>query len=300
MAVPLFPKRIHIEPTNLCNQKCHFCPRNEMDRSLGKMPLDLFKKIVADCRGFDIRLWLHFMGEPLLNPALFDMIAHAKEQGVREVGLSTNATYLTDRKAMDLLRTPLDRLEFSIDALDREYFLRMRGVDEFDKVKANMEEFLRQKNSMGGKKPVVTLSFMRTPENNARRQEIIDTWQPLLGKKDFIMMIDEMSFVDFERRGSQDPRYGKRTPCNWLWQYMVILWNGDVSLCASDYDGKEIMGNANEQSLSDIFNGEKFAEFRQRHLQGEYDRIANCAQCDIWKNMEFEGYEYEGYTNILA
>jgi len=295
----LFPKRIHIEPTNFCNQKCHFCPRNEMERPQGNMKLELFQKIADDCRGHDVRVWLHFMGEPLLNPALFDMIEYGKRRGIREIGFSTNAAFLNPKNLQRLLDSPLDRLEMSMDALDKDYFFHMRGVDEFETVRANMIEFLRIKKASNRKTPKTTIQFMRTPENEARRAEIVETWKPRLTGDDFIMFIDEMDFAGFERRGSVEAKYS-RTPCNWLWKYMVILWNGDVTPCASDYDGRDIMGNAGEQTVEEIYNGEKYSRYRNHHLNHEFGRIANCSGCEVWKTMEFEGHEHPGYTNILG
>ncbi len=299
MSEILFPSRIHIEPSNFCNQKCHLCPRNEMERAEGNMSLEVFQKIADDCQGHDPKLWLHFMGEPLLNKSLFDMVRYAKGLGMSEVGFSTNASFLDDRLAQEILDSPLDRLEFSIDALDAEYFHHMRGIDEYHHVKANVEKFLQLKYEQKRSIPRTSIQFMSTPENQARRGEISAAWEPRLQGDDFIMFINEMDFVDFDRRLPTQTIY-ERTPCNWLWKYCVVLWNGDVALCASDYDGTDIMGNVMEQSLEEIFNGEKYRAYRELHVAGDYAKIANCAKCEVWRTMEFQGHETPGYTNILA
>ncbi|MFQ5717173.1 MAG: radical SAM/SPASM domain-containing protein [Nitrospinales bacterium] len=299
MTSQFFPQRINIEPTNFCNQKCHFCPRNEMERPVGNMELDLFKKIIDDLAGRQVKVWLHFMGEPLLNPALFDMIEFAKSRNVSEVGLSTNASFLKGKNKDRLLAAPLDRLEFSLDALDRSAFLKMRGVDEFEKVRDHVVDFLRTKYASKKKTPVTSIQFMRTEETLESQREIVAAWKPLLEDDDFIMMIDEFSFVDFSRR-TPTGQNRERTPCDWLWKYMVILWNGDAPICLSDYDGTDVLGNVKNESIADIWNGEKINRYRRHHLNLEFGEIANCANCDVWKSREFEGREVEGYTNILT
>lgn len=269
-----------------------FCPRGEMERGQGNMKIDLFRKIIDNCAGHEVKIWLQFMGEPFLNPALIDMIKYAKKT-VPQVGLSTNASYLNAENISRLLDSPLDRLELSIDALDKDYFFRMRGVDEFDKVRANMINFLRLKRERNGIKPVTSLQFMHTKENSRRRAEVIDFWKPHLTENDFIMMIDEFSFVGHEPHNKlETPDESTRPPCDWLWKYMVILWNGDVSLCASDYDGTEILGNINSESLMDIWNGEKINKLRKHHTEKQFGKINNCASCQVWKSLG-------KYMNIL-
>lgn len=294
----LFPQRINIEPTNFCNQKCLFCPRGEMERDQGNMKLDLFRKIVDDCEGHKVKIWLQFMGEPFLNPALIEMVEYAHKKNVSQVGLSTNASYLNAKNISLLLDSPLDRLELSLDAVDKDYFIHMRGIDEFDKVRTNMMNFLRQKKERGKTKPVTSVQFMRTTENQANRQQVIDFWKPHLMQDDFIMMIDEVPFLGYERHNKhQEPLKTKprdsRPPCDWLWKYAVILWNGDVALCVSDYDGTEILGNVNSESLTDIWNGKKVGELRGYHTERRFDKIKNCSTCQLWLTPG-------EYTNILA
>ena len=46
---PIMPEIVQIESTNICNAKCVFCPRDEMERKQGVMSWELFKKIVDEC-----------------------------------------------------------------------------------------------------------------------------------------------------------------------------------------------------------------------------------------------------------
>ena len=95
MAVPApFPERINVEVTNHCNQRCPLCPRQAFTRPTGFMAPALFERIARECAAHTTRLWLHFLGEPLLHRDLVRMIRYAKEVGVHAVGLSTNAVSL--------------------------------------------------------------------------------------------------------------------------------------------------------------------------------------------------------------
>ena len=82
--VPLF---LHIDPVNLCNFKCTFCPTGDHDllesigRPKGMMSLATFEKIIGDLESMvakygtrPIEIDLFKDGEPLLNKNLAKMV----------------------------------------------------------------------------------------------------------------------------------------------------------------------------------------------------------------------------------
>ena len=83
--MPDFPRRVSVEVTNHCDQRCRLCPREAFTRPLGFMPRDLFAKIAAECARYDTVLWLHFLGEPLLHRELPALVRDAKQAGVGQV-----------------------------------------------------------------------------------------------------------------------------------------------------------------------------------------------------------------------
>ena len=158
-----FPSRVNVELTNHCNQRCPLCPRLGFTRPLGFMDRGLYERVALECAQHPTRLWLHFLGEPLLHRDVVRMIRFAKEAGVHEVGLSTNAVSLRGRLADELLASGLDRLECSLDADDPESYLAMRGRNHFARVKENVCAFLLRKRALGQERPVTSIQFMRTP-----------------------------------------------------------------------------------------------------------------------------------------
>ena len=162
-----FPTRLHIESTNICNLDCLFCPYGRQQRQKGYMGLDLFHKIIEECKGHDVRLWLHFLGEPLLNRDLPAMVAFAKAHGLPQVGFSTNGFFLTHELGEKLIRAGLDRLECSIDGVDPASYQHLRRSREFTRVVTNLQGFLRLRNELRTERPIVTIQFMKTPETVA-------------------------------------------------------------------------------------------------------------------------------------
>jgi len=97
------PLRLWIETASCCNLRCVMCPNKDVaTNAKGLMRLELFQKIIDQARHFALDINLHHRGEPLMNPALFDMISYAKAAGLK-VRFHTNGTLLDEVKARRLL-----------------------------------------------------------------------------------------------------------------------------------------------------------------------------------------------------
>jgi len=288
MDLATFPARIHVEPTNVCNLDCHFCPYSRQTRRKGFMDPALFRKIVDECRPHNPKLWLHFLGEPLLHKRLPELIEYGKAQGLTQLGLSTNLFFLTPALGERLVRAGLDRLECSVDGLDAEAYRRLRRSDQFSRVVQNLRAFLELRRRLGSDRPVVTLSFMKSQETLRDLPAIREMWVPRLGERDFLMLIDDISFAG-EMRGATASE--PRSPCRWLWNYAMILWNGDVVTCASDFDGHRVFGNLWEERLADIWHGPAYRALRQVHTDGRWQDSGLCAGCGDWALADGHGYQ---------
>jgi radical SAM protein with 4Fe4S-binding SPASM domain len=65
-----------------------------------------------------------------------------------------------------------------------------------------------------------------------------------------------------------------------MWHSCVITWDGNIVPCCFDKDAKYTMGNINEQSFREIWNGERYQEFRSRLFtgRGAIDICRNCTE----------------------
>jgi MoaA/NifB/PqqE/SkfB family radical SAM enzyme len=110
------------------------------------------------------RVLLHGIGEPLLNRDLPRMVAHLKERGA-SVLFNSNAIALGVRLGRALIDARLDELRVSLDATTPETYARVRGVDAFAKVVANLERFAGTKREMRASHPQVSLWFTALRDN---------------------------------------------------------------------------------------------------------------------------------------
>src|SRR5207249_10959413 len=80
--VPTLPRSLYLETTNRCDSKCQTCLRTF--RSL-EPPADLtLEQVRAIAEQFPLleRVVLHGIGEPLLNPEIFAIVAYLKSRAV--------------------------------------------------------------------------------------------------------------------------------------------------------------------------------------------------------------------------
>jgi len=81
--------------------------------------------------------------------------------------------------------------------------------------------------------------------------------------------------------------------CKHPWMSMTIKSNGEVAMCMEDYNNEIILGNAEEESLYDIWNGDKYDQFRKNHFN-----LTPCLKCTEECDMKLIG-NYNFSENII-
>ncbi|NPA97259.1 MAG: radical SAM protein [Crenarchaeota archaeon] len=109
------PSILQVESTNDCNLDCRICMRRGLNRRVGYIDIDEFKKLPLESFS---EICLHGWGEPLLHPRILDLISIVKKRG-RKASLSTNGL-LVEKLAEEILHSGLDELTFGIYTLSRK------------------------------------------------------------------------------------------------------------------------------------------------------------------------------------
>src|SRR3954447_1425902 len=133
------PTELQVEVTAACNLRCEMCLvayRPPLDRAHNSFAIDGFRDLLDELPDLQ-KITLQGLGEPLLAPDLFAMIAAASERGIR-VGFNTNATVLTRRKAERLVAAGLDWLHVSLDGATAATYEAIRKGSSFERVHRNV------------------------------------------------------------------------------------------------------------------------------------------------------------------
>ncbi|MBW4024219.1 MAG: radical SAM protein [Proteobacteria bacterium] len=150
------PVCLYLEVTNRCNLLCETCPRTfETLEPPADMSWELFTKIVDQVPNV-ARVVLHGVGEPMLVKQLPQMIRYLKDRGTY-VLFNTNGTLMQPKRFQELIDTGLDELRVSLDAADRETYLKVRGKDYFNRIVRDVGKFIAYQKQVGATTPRVSL-----------------------------------------------------------------------------------------------------------------------------------------------
>lgn len=269
-----FPPVVRIETTNACNSSCIMCPHSKMTRPIGIMAQNLYEKIVKECADNRVRtLHLHNFGEPLMDKHFIERIAFAKKIGIPKVKFFTNASLLNSEKAEAILDAGADEIKISVDGDSKETFEAIRIGLNYDEVSSNIIKLIELRNKRGLKKPVVKLNFVVRDDNRHEKQQFTARWRKI---------VDSVSY-DEQHNWSNQGASGKEREvfhaCLRIWNTFTILWDGRVALCCLDYDGKEILGNVNNQNIIGIWKGGRLAKIREQHIFRDFTDLSLCRSC---------------------
>ena len=254
----------NFEVTNHCNLRCAMCPVNRgMKRKRGFMEFSLFKKIIDEAPALEFLLAFQW-GEPLLHKDFFKMIRYAHDRGIRTM-VSSNGTLLNDEVNQKLIESGLTRITFSIDGVGQTH-TKIRAYP-YEKLKENILR-LKEARDKAGEFPRIEANMTVYEENEHDVDAFFTEWKPLLDRVQAITVF------------TTDNR---KTKCRELWRgLLVVLWDGRVSICCADYEGEEIVGDANQETLREIWNGKKMREIRLFHCEGKFPPV--CKTCGEYES----------------
>lgn len=275
-----FPKHLRIELTNRCNLACIMCPITEMERTLGNMDIELFKKIVTDAAANGTTfVYLHAWGESTIHRDMFKMVREAKKVGL-QVGLSTNCTLLNEERAREVVDSGLDFLILSMDGAIKETYEKVRKNGDFEAVRQNITNMLETK-ARAGRGPFTVLQLIRMTETQSEVDAFVSYWNNVAPDSVFVKKLWtwDGKAEDINRLLIEEAPNAVNTVCQALWKQLVIHWNGDVVPCCTDIEGKLHLGNLREQTLEEVWNGEPMRDLRRAHTEGRRKGLYPCDGC---------------------
>ena len=286
------PPTASIEITNRCNANCKICARHSMTRPLQIIDRKLFEKIVNDLVKMKVKkINLTGFGESLIDPDLANKVRYAKQTGIDYVCIITNGSLLAKDKQIDLMTAGIDEIRFSIDSLDEKEYQDNRKLD-LKIVLENLESIIQLKKEQPECKTKVGITSVVYQKRSWK--DIGQIYKKYKNKVDFITYqlshdwIGANKDLKFAKTKKFIAKNVRLYPCPFLWYYLVIWSNGNISPCCLDYDNKMKMGNAAQQNLKNIWQGEIFQRIRKKHLARQANQIPPCQNCTFYPNWWME------------
>ncbi len=303
------PRQLTLETTNACNADCVFCAyqyQSDFRQGIGCMPDELFQKVLEQYKEISGRnlSFTPVVGDPLLDPDILQRLKAACDAGFH-VSFHTNGLFL-DRIDLDgFVRTGIKELHLSTAPFDPESHKLLYRTDHYDELIRGVTRLLEARNSFadeGGdalrfsiefrahipfrevlerpdfKNKVLPLLTQAEESGVAALVTGFDTWGGQINEKDLPGMM----------RLAIPPRV-KRRPCALTFSPQV-LWDGKVRACpcyfgpVSTRDARDdlFIGDLNEESLSEIWHGDRIRRLRRRFASG--DLPALCKKCTMYSS----------------
>jgi radical SAM protein with 4Fe4S-binding SPASM domain len=263
---------LNIELTSRCNKNCWICGRRRIEKeypelalNYGDMAFPLVERIAAQLPAH-IVVQLHNNGEGLLYPRFGEALKLFKNQVTNIV---TNGKLLLE-KADEIIGN-LDTLAVSVIEKDPE------TDEQFEIIRS----FLKLKKEC---KPYMVLRI--NGEVDVRRYEKLNL---LMVRRALHSALGSFNYL------KTSPTIPEIGICLDFLHHLAINKDGKVSICVRfDPQGVGVIGDAETQTLEEIWNSPLRLEWLAHHKEGRRDLIPLCSYCHFWGVPTAGSYETSG------
>jgi radical SAM protein with 4Fe4S-binding SPASM domain len=231
------------------------------------------------------------LSEPTLYPKLVDAVALIKNHIPQaKVKIITNAIDLNENLSARLIKAGLDQITISLNGVNKVDYLKLNGVDEYEKVVKNIESLIKNRANENTNSPTLNINLKIHEGNLKHIPHTLSYWSRFLLDSDIISTSEILPLT--EKGGAESFRSSKakeRYPCSHLWGEVKLDVNGNIYPCdgkVMDYNFRQkselFLGNINKTTIKNVYLSKKVSCFRKKHLQNNIDSLPTCVQCPIW------------------
>lgn len=269
-------------------------------RRKGLIAKEVWQKVLQDLKSLSpptpLTLCLHGAGEPLLHPALPEILKKAVQIPHLRVGFMTNAMLLDEDWAKFLVDLPVAWVAFSVDGVKAQTNDKIRRGAKLEIVEENIRRLISYRARKGSPYPELTFNMVAYP--HVTEEEIwayVRKWAPYASQVliSRFRPLSSKRLLREEEKGRLKPR-----ACVLPFRQMVIAWDGRVGLCCEDIFLEHQLGEVMKAPLLEIFNNKAYQMVRRLHEKGHREKIPLCRECDVWAAEEVFKEEQLSLGNI--
>jgi len=292
--------------------RCVFCPRTaRLPRVLKTTDKELVRDIVSQLRphdledikewekfcGWEYKIWpnslpsenhfflhvipyviqLHLYGDPLLDKNIASHVVVLRERGLKSY-FSCNPANIDIERVERCFDSGLDYIKFSIESTNDERHKELRGEkSNFEKSYHDICKLLEIKKKNNYQTTVVIT--MLNLGNESQQSEYESLLQAFDGKDVYIYLKSEDTMW-YRQQFHQTQSIHWSEFCRQPWMCMAIDPFGNAVECMESNSSEIVLGNTKKESLFEIWNGEKYRQFRRDHVW--LNREIRCyKECDM-------------------
>lgn len=300
-----YPFSMQAEVTRYCNFKCIYCVHSsEKLKYKPIMSIDLFNKFLE---GFDKTMRLKTftfsgIGEPLLNKNIFQMIKNVKNYSDKVI-LISNGALLIPEVTDKLISSGLDEIRISLQGLNSDEYKKTCGYNiDFQEFLHNLDYLYKNK-----KQCEVIFKIADIVINTEKKKKTL--YQIFSNKCDFITiqsicpLHNEIDYTKIKDNYSetiyQDNKLREVKVCPQPFYSMQLMADGKIRPCCMLEPECFEIGDINENTIIEIWNGDKLNYLRKLHLLGESKKINSCENCNYPTYLDNIYDNIDDYANEI-
>lgn len=259
---PPFFSLIEFNLSGLCNRRCVFCPRVDPKRfpNVNKhIPVELYRSILKDLGAvrYDGMILYSAFSEPLLYKRIEALIEISKRYCPKvRIEAVTDGDFVTTEKLRSLFNSGLDTLLISM----------YDGPQQEEK----FQSMMAQASLRDGQ--VVLRKRWLPPEQHYG-----------------ITLSNRAGMVEIPEAGVGKLKEPLKRPCHYPFYQVLVDYDGAVLLCPHDWGKKLIVGNLNELSIMDVWNGPVIKRARMSLAKADRN-FPPCQVCDVDGTLMGKGH----------
>ena len=265
-----FPLQIDFELNSTCQMKCGFCVHGDGKVAKQVLGFERFKKVIDEgARNNLVSIKLNYINEPLLLPDLTDYVDYARSQGVLNVYFATNGLLLTEDNSRKLIDAKVSKVMISLDATTPETFKLMRRSNHFERIVENICRLIEMRGELDY--PLVRVNFLKTEVNADEAEDFLKQWS---GLADMVGYQEQLN-----RPGVTDVSNDDDFQCAFPFKLVTVDSNGDILPCCT-FSGRNMpLGNVDDNTISEAWNGRDREALKYLHKVGLGKLNEHCAHC---------------------
>jgi radical SAM protein with 4Fe4S-binding SPASM domain len=170
-----------------------------------------------------------------------------------------------------MMEAGIDWITISFDGLGVTYE-QIRRPAKYARSVEKIANYARIKADACSVKPVIKIQSI-LPAIEKDPQAFYDVFAPISD------MVSANPLIDFLQSKKDMPKI-ENFSCPQIYQRLVIGADGLCMMCANDEEGKIIVGDANSQSIHEIWHGQEMTRVREIHRRSAgHKEISACAEC---------------------
>lgn len=275
-----YPKVIEVQFHNKCNSNCLICPYKDMNYSYKSMTNELFEKLLSEIDEKKLKRIIPYLNnEPFLDVNFIEKVKKIRNKFKKiEIEISSNVSMIKEKDIIALNSLNITELRLSVFGYEKDTYNKMMPCLNYEKT---FEKLKTISNIMSKTSTIISIVMIDTGEIS--EQEFIDMEK----------MCKSLGF-NFERWGfldrSDNVTYKSNNIYNENVSYceqnrplerMHILSDGRVVFCCQDWSHSLVVGDINNNTISEVWNSKVYNNARNSLYDKEKDSPMICKKCKL-------------------